>query len=368
VKLTCDRTELAEAVGFATTVVPTRSTRQILQDVRIQAEGGVVEVLATDLEVGVRVRVEKADVARDGAGLFPAGKTTSVLRELAGDKVEVGNEDGVSIVDGDGSQFRFAVEDAGEFPAVPRFQDGPDDAFSLDRAALERLIRKTAFAAATEGTRYALNGVLFDIQDGRLRLVATDGKRLAKVDRPLADPGAPGKVYAVVPTKGVMALARLASSDEETVKLRFLPGQLHAAGERASLSAQLVQGRFPPYEEVIPRGHEKRVFFDTGVLLAGLRRAALVTTKDSQGVKLSFAYNKLTLASRAPELGEAKVELPVEYPYDPLEATFNPQLLVDALKAIDAGTVKIELKESTTAALLEEEGGLLYVVMPINQA
>ncbi len=426
-KLVCDRLELLEAVNLAASVVPSRSPRPILQSVCIRTrkpaaapspepssplgEGeAVLDVLATDLEVGLRYGVEKADVERGGAALLPAAKATAILRELEGDKVELSTEDNVTTIKAGGSRFTIVGEDPREFPTVPPFpatgagkERGSAVAFRLPRIDLERMIRKTSFAAAIEGTRYALNGVLFHLLKGgdRLRLVATDGKRLARCERGIAARSGAGaspgdgdgatEVKVVVPTKGVDLLQRLAGATRtaraataatapahqdplpaaereraDDVELLVEEGQILARVDGASMVAQLIQGAFPPYEEVIPQDLDKKVEVDVTAFQAALRRAALLTAKDSLAVRLAFSYNKLTLTARTPQVGESRIELAIPYPFDPIEIAFNPQYIQDALKVLDAERACLELKQETAPAVLREGEDFLYVVMPVN--
>lgn len=364
VKIVFDRAEMTEALALAASIVPARSTKPILQNVALVARPDSVEVVATDLEVGLRARVDKADVEKAGTALLPAQKTLAILRELEGEKVELASDDRVTTIQAGGSRFRVVGDDPREFPEVRG--ELSKGAFPFTRTNLESMIRKTVFAAALEAARYALNGVLFDTTKGdRLRLVATDGKRLALVERPI-DIGQPKAVSRVVPTKAVHLLARIAHPDDPTIEIDFQESIVLARSSRAVLSAQLLQGHFPPYEEVIPKEQDKKIEFDTSVFLAALRRAALLTAKDSQAVRLSFGYNKVTLSSRTPDVGESQIELPVVYPYEPLEIGFNPQYLLDVLKVIDQDRVSLELRDETSPGVVRDGEGLTYVVMPIN--
>lgn len=364
-KLVCDRSELGEAVALAMSIIPARSPKKILRNLLLRAEQSGCEVVATDLEVGLRVRVAQADVEREGAALLPADTLSSILREVEGDKVALGTEDQVTSVEAGGARYRLAGDDPREFPEVPAWDDR--DAIHFGRTQLETMVRKTAFAAATEGSRYALNGVLFDLRGERLRLVATDGKRLALVERPVEFAGVEA-ISRVVPLKAVQLLARIPHPDDTTIALRFGEASLLAKSGRAVLSAQLLQGHFPSYEEVIPKTQEKRIEFETQALQAALRRAALLATKDSQAVRFQFRFNTLTLSSRSPEIGESRVELQLAYPYDPLEIGFNPHYLLDALKAIDQDRFVFELSGETQPGVMREGEGLTYVVMPMSVA
>jgi DNA polymerase-3 subunit beta len=363
VKLVCDRAELLDAISLAASIVPPRSPRKVLENVLLRAGTGGVEALATDLEVSVRARVEKADVERPGEALLPAARAVPIIRELEGDRVEISCEDRVSTISGGGSRFKIVGEDPAEFPAIPGMEEA--GALRFGKTQLEAMIRKTSFAAAVEATRYALNGVLFDLAPGRLRLVATDGKRLALCERPVEFAGA-APIHVVVPTKGVQLLSRIARPEEETLALKFGEHQLLAASARAVLAAQLVQGHFPPYDGVVPKDLPIKIELETAVFLPALRRAALLSTKDSKAVRLTFGFQKLTLSSRVPDVGESTVELAIPYSGDPIEVAFDPGYLQEAMKAIDGERFTVELKSPTAAGLLREGESFLYVVMPIT--
>jgi len=363
VKLTCDRAELLDAVGLAASIVPTRSPRKILENVLLRASKDGVEVLATDLEVSVRASIVKADVDRPGDALLPAARAVPIIRELEGDKVEISCEDKVTTISAGGSVFRVVGEDASEFPAIPTMSG--EGAVRFGKTQLEAMIRKTSFAAAVEATRYALNGVLFDLAPGRLRLVATDGKRLALTERPVEIAGQ-APVHVVVPTKGVTLLARLGRPEEETLELKFSEHQLLARSARATLAAQLVQGHFPPYDSVVPKDLPQKIEFESGRFLAALRRASLLSTKESKSVKFAFGFNKVTMTSRTPDVGESSVELPIAYAGDPLEVAFDPTYILEAMKVIESDRFTLELRSPTAAGLMREGESFSYVIMPIT--
>lgn len=362
-KITADRQELLEALTLAGSIVSTRNPRQELMSVAFEAKAGALELCSTDLEVSLRVRLRQADVEAPGSALLPAARILPIVKEFDGDKVELHVEDKVARVSSGGSRFTIVSEDASVFPEIPTF-DG-EGAIRFGRLHLEAMIRRTVFAAASEGTRYALNGVLFDLQPGRLRLVATDGKRLAMAERQVELPdGKP--VHVVVPTKGVQALGKLGLPDEETLELRFNERQLLARSSRAVLAAQLVEGHFPPYDSVIPKGHPVTVELEAARFLPALRRASLLTDKDSRAVRLSFTFEKLTLSSRTPDIGESTVEIPVAYGGDPIAVGFDPVYLMDGVRAVESERFSLELKSEAAPGVLREGTDFTYVVMPIS--
>jgi len=219
-------------------------------------------------------------------------------------------------------------------------------------------------------TRYAINGVLFEKKGKKLSLVATDGHRLAQTRDDVQGDGK--DINAVVPIKAINLIERLLTDPEQIVGLQFKENKLfiqvssETAGVTATMSTALVEGSFPPYQDVIPKDSDKKVLLDRDRFFSAVRRAALLTNEESKGVRLSFGNNTLSISSRAPEMGEAKIDLPVEYTGDAIEIGFNPQYLIDALKVADLEKVSFEMKTPNKPGLLRAGPGFLYVVMPVN--
>ena len=266
------------------------------------------------------------------------------------------------------SVFTF---DPAEFPPVRDFGDAEVDC-EIEAGTLHNLIARTLFAAAVEHSRYAINGVLFERKGNKLRLVATDGRRLAMATG--ESRSGEGERSCIVPTKALKLVPKLVDDPGAPIRLAIEEHQIlmafgdaDAPGETAVLSSNLVEGAFPPFEDVVPKEQDKKVSFDAGILFSAIRRAALLTNEESKGVRLSFADDKLTLTSRAPEMGEATVEVKLEdYTGEPLEIGFNPNFITDALNVVDTDTVQIELKSATKPGVLKTGSDFTYVIMPVN--
>lgn len=362
-KAVCDLKELSAVVAFAASIVPARSPRPILQHVMISAGPDGITVSATDLEVSVTATAKQADVEKPGKCLVPAARLASILHELDGEKVNISSTDNVATISAGGSRFKLPGEDPKEFPAIPAF-DGKEMA-QIGAAIFSSLIARSAFAAASEGTRYALNGVNFDIVADRIRLVATDGKRLALAEEKVAESGKLELASGVVPNKAVAVLRRLADS-AEVIEFAFRGQIMFAKATSGTLVAQLVQGKFPPYEGVIPKDATKKAEIDRAALASAVRRASLLTTKDSNGVRFALGANKLVLSSRAPDIGESTIEMPVPYDGEPIEIAMAPDFVLDALKATNAEKISVEMKNAEAPALFRVGDGFQYVVMPIS--
>lgn len=366
-KLICDARELAESVGIAATVVPARSSKPVLMNLALVASGDTLEILATDLEVGLRVTVRKVEIEQEGATLVNAQRFSQILKELDDERVELHDPESSGagcIIEAAGARFHLYGEDFAEYPSISRFGDDAG-AFSFPAEGFCEMVQKTTFAAAVEKTRYAMNGVRMEIKPDKLSFVATDGRRLAMIERAL-DKGSEDPLAVVVPTKGLSMVTRLLMAGEEMVFMRFEETQVLIKSACAEISARLVEGHFPPYENVIPKTLDKELELDREAFMAKVRIAALLTTRESQTVKFRFDKEGLHLSARAVDVGESRVQMGLPYDHEPVAIGFNPAFVLDALKVITTEKVRFRFSDPKGAAMLEEAGGLSYVVMPIN--
>ncbi len=367
-KVICDRNALADAVNIIGGVVAVRSPSPVLVCVKIVARDGSLLLSATDLEVGLRLGVDQVDVQEEGEALIPADKLAQIVRASEDATLTLDTDDHAIEIRGGDSHFKVFGFDPAEAPAVADFE-GATVSAEIDGGVLQTLISRTLFAAAAERSRYAINGVLFDREDRKLRLIATDGRRLA-VARGTCHTGE-GNAKNIVPAKALTLLNKLIDDPEAPVKMSFGESQvLFQVGEgpdAAVLSSNLVEGAFPPFEDVIPKDQDKRVTFDATSLSSAIRRAALLTNEESKGVRLNFHDDKLTLTSRAPEMGEAEIQLDLrDYSGEPVEIGFNPGYITDALKVIGHSDVIIELKAPNKPGVLKTGNEFTYVIMPVN--
>ncbi len=367
-KVICDRSSLLEAINNITSVVATRTPSPVLHCVKLTASNGVLTMAATDLEVGLRLGVEQVDVQEEGEALLPADKLAQIVRNSDDTTLTAETDNHAVHIRGKDSHFTIYGFDPAEAPAVRDFEGAKVDC-EIDAGAFQIMISRTLFAAAAEHSRYAINGILFE-RDGRnLRMVATDGRRLAVARGHCS--GEPGTTSCIVPSKALNLIGRLVRDPEAPVRVSISENQaLFCVGEgpgAAVLSSNLVEGSFPPFEDVIPKDQDKKVTFNVDVLRSAIKRAALLTNEESKGVRLNFADNQLTLTSRAPEMGEAEIHVDLEsYEGDPVEIGFNPGFITDALKVMDGGDVIIELKAANKPGVLRTGTEFTYVVMPVN--
>lgn len=362
-KCICDRSALFEALSATSVVTPTRTTKPVLECVRFTAEADHVVLTAYDQEVGLRCRVRQVEVNEPGETLVLGKRLLDIVRESADETMTFEAKEDILHIRGADSHFKIVGQNVREFPPVPDLEGEPQ--FTVPVGALREAVAQTVFAAARESTRYAINGVLWELKGKRLQLVATDGRRLAMSAAPVEKSSGDDEVRAIVPTKAVNLLARLHLDADELVEVRLSPNQIVMRTGGATISSVLVEGHFPKYDEVVPRDHDKMISLNTLGLLSAVRRVALLASAESRGIRLALSKGSLILSSRSPEQGEATVKLDVEYPGPALEIGFNPEFVSDALK-VCGETTTLELKEGSKPGIFKSGPNFKYVVMPVN--
>jgi DNA polymerase-3 subunit beta len=305
-------------------------------------------------------------VDEPGETLAVADTLSRIVSECPDEVLSIETAENLLHVRGEGSHFQIVTQEPTEFPSVPEMGGEPD--FTVERGVLSRLIEWTAFAAARESTRYAINGVLWEASGERLTLAATDGRRLSMARGALAGVAKSEGMRAIVPGKALSLFGRLAGDPATVVGVKGTTNQVLLDVGPAFISTSLVEGNFPKYEDVVPDDCDRVMEVSTSELLGALRRAALLTNEESKGVRVSLSEGNLTLSSRAPEEGEATVSLPVRYSGEPMEIGFNPVFLTDPLRVAHAEEIKIAFKESNRPGVISIGGDFIYVVMPVNLA
>jgi len=363
-KITCETAPLHDAFQILGSVVQQRPTRPILSNVLLVATKEGVELHATDLEIGMRLDVPGAEVQEEGRVAIAQSRVASILRETADEKIELATDDNHCVITGSDSVFRLPVEAVDEFPEILGFDEA--NAYEFDRKDITEMVVKTSFAAHKGKHRYALNGVLLVIQADKVEMVATDGRRLAHIARKAKN--AEGSEQSViVPSKALDQIIKVLTDQDEKIRFNVLENQLVARTSRAIVSTRLVEGHFPPYESVIPKDHDKKVDLDRERFHSAVRRAALLTSEDSSSITMRFAQNAIEVSSAAPETGEAKVKLEVEYAEEEIELGFNPDFLTDFLRVLSDEKVRMEFRDATSAGVFRAGKDFIYVVMPVSR-
>lgn len=365
-KVKFNRVALQEALGLVTSIVPSRTPKPILQCLRITSEEEGVKICATDLEVGISCKITQVEVQQAGDIVIPADKFASIIRESVDEVVEVEAAEATVQIKGADSHFTIYGHEPSQYPAVPGFEGEPD--LELDLGKLQEGIELSIFATARESTRYALNGILWEVKGKKLVLVATDGRRLAKTVVALeksADKSL-SQQRIIVPAKAMSLLDKIGAESGVKVQVRFVNNQIVLACGQTVVSSNLVEGNFPKYEDIIPSDYDKKISLSTDAVLSAVRRAALLANEDSKGVKLSLDKNSLVFSSRAPETGDAQIDMTIDYSGPPIEIGFNPQFIIDAMRVIKTSEFDLELGEGDRPGLIKSGPNFIYIVMPVN--
>jgi DNA polymerase-3 subunit beta len=343
-------------------VVSTRTTLPILSNVLVHASTGSLSLTTTDLDVGVRCKVE-AEVSKAGSTTLPARKLFSILKEVPAAEIEVEVDDRNAASIHCGSSFyKIMGLPEEEFPRFP--ESGAGKALKIEQAVLRDMLKKTAYAVSNDETRYVLNGVFMGFKGDKITVVATDGRRLALIEHDIEVPkGAESEL--ILPTKAVAELERLLA-DKGDVKLSIGENQIIFELDGTTLVSKLIEGTYPNFRQVIPTETKERVPLERELLLAALRRASILASEKSQSVKLNFAKNTLTITATTPEVGEAKETLSINYKGKEITIAFNPQYMMDPLRNLDADEIFVELTDELSPGVIKVNAPFLYVLMPMR--
>lgn len=369
-RISCDSQSIAGAAQVAASAVASRTTKEVLSCLRLAAgDGGTLAVEGQDGEHGVRVEVAGVEVGQAGAVVCDASQMVRVLKDARG-TVEVWADGETVRVNCDGAKFELPTRPVQEFPDIPAFDDGASH--EVAAGILRTMIRRTAFAADKKdaGGRFALKGVLWEASDKAVRLVATDTKRLAVCEGPATVYGpTDGKTSHIVPPKAIALLERNLADDGELVRVCLRPNDALFRTERATVYTTLVQGRFPPWSDIVKKSRAAaaaHVELPVAEFLARVRQAAIVTDDESKRVDLTFSPGKVAMQARGAETGSSEVEMPLPG-YDGPETTiaFDPSYVVEFLRALDGEpTVVLETGGPDKPAVFTC-GQLIYLVMPL---
>ncbi|HVL32158.1 MAG TPA: DNA polymerase III subunit beta [Actinomycetota bacterium] len=370
-ELVVRKNELLRELQLFQGIVERKNTIPILANVLLEAKGDEVRMLATDLEVALRSRCQ-ASVAKGGSLTLPAKKLYEIVKALPETDVRIEEDKNGVKVAADRFDSRMQTLPREDFPTLPEATGGVRAA--LSRAALKEMVGKTQFAITGEDTRYFLNGALFVLRSDTMSLVATDGHRLAlvtvkreKPDETLKD-GDETKV--ILPKKTLLELGKLLGEGDGDIQ--FERGENHLffdVGVRVLIS-RMIDGQFPAYERVIPKGNDKLIEFERERLTNAVKRVALLSNERSRAVKVEIDKGKVEVTSSSSEFGEAREQIPVDYTGAAMTISFNAQYVLDFLNVVETDLVSLSLKDEVSQAVMKPVGAdgydYTYVIMPMR--
>ena len=370
-KLHFHRPALATAFGIVGGVVPSRTTREVLKNLKLTAEGETASLAGSDGEVSIQYNIADVRIEEPGEALLPESRVAQILRELTEPEVRIEVSSDKLLIQSGHSEFRLNPENPVDFPLVTTFAE--ESYYTIKGGLLKEAIRRTLFATDVESTRYALGGILVEPHSHGLTLAATDSRRLAVMEIACEKHGDPaasaGTNTTVIPSKAMNLIERsLAGVEDEDVKLALRGNDVLVCSGNSTISSVLVSGRFPNYRQVIPESSPIEIQMVVGPFYTAVRQAQIVTSDESRGVDFSFADGTLTLASKAADVGVSKVQLPISYDGEPLSITFDPKYVAEFLRVLDSQTpITLHLIDAGRQATFRVEGGYTYVVMPVTR-
>ena len=371
-KFKINRDHFANGLAQVLNVVGSKATMPILSNVLIEAEKDQISLTTTNLDLGIRCKI-KAEVKETGAVTLPVKRLAGIVRELPNlDVVFDGAANHQVKLTSGGSTFRIMGIGKEEFPPLPEF--GEDHVYSLDQADLAMMLRSVSYAQSTDESRYILNGLYFNFRDGKLSLVATDGRRLALLSKDIPTPESGGGAI-ILPAKTVSELTRLLDKGA-LVKINF--NDRRAAFQIATdkdtsglidhiyLYSKVVEGNYPNYQQVIPKETHQRIKLERELLLQCVHRAALVCSEKANSVKMKLSSNLLELTAQSPDFGEAHESMAISYSGPELQVAFNPAFLIDPLRALTKDEVFFEVKDEMSPGVFKTLENFVCVIMPVR--
>ena len=348
-------------------IVEKKSTIPILSNIVIDAQKDRLELLATDLEVGIRTTCE-AKVAKPGSVALSARRLFDIVRYLPDAEVRLRSEEGSwTQITCQKARFRIVGLSRDDFPAMPEFDFAKG--IALERSLLLDMISKVLFAITTDETRYQINGTLMILSKKSLTMVSTDGHRLAYVSGRLEKGASEERIEVIIPRKTVQEISRIGDGESDILFGQKDNHVFFKVGKTV-MSSTIVPGKFPDFEKVIPEGNDKMLKFEGAAFADVVRRVALLSSERSRAVKIALQKGSVEISSNNPEVGEAAESIDVEYTGGPLEVGFNAKYILDFLQAMGPGTFILALKDEGTQGLLRPVGqegrDYRYVVMPMR--
>ena len=365
-KIRFNRISLQESLGFVASIVPSKSPKPILQCIKLVADENGVRLSSTDLEVGINFLIVQAEVDRPGAVVIPASKVNAIVRESIDDVLEFEADESEVHIRGNDSHFSIYSHQPEQYPEV--VCEAAESDIGIALGSLQEGVEQTLFAAAKESSKYAFNGVLWELDENYLNLVATDGRRLVRkmveLDVPMPENYIGKRI--IMPTKTMTLIDRIGGSLKETVGVKFFDNHVVLSCGDVLIHSNLIDGVFPRYQDIIPENNDKIIKINTDAMLSAVRRSALLANEDSRSIKVAIGKGVMVFSGRAPETGDAQVDMAIEYDGPAIDVGFDPTYLIEGLKVIKQDQVSFELCDGERPVLIRGGDNFIYLIMPID--
>lgn len=370
-KIIVNRDRFFSAFQIAAALAPSRSPKEVLMNVKIEAEDGHVVLMATDLEAGVRLELNKDDVEVmiPGRALLSVQRVGNILRESSDESITIETEAASLRIAGANSEFNFPLSNPDEFPSVSKFSE--DSYFELPAGLFRELVRRTIFATDNESTRYQLGGVLFEIEGNAITTVATDGRRLASMKGigEAINGYQNAGVSTIVPTKTLHLIERSIGDLEDKVQIAARGNDILIRTNRCTIISRLVEGRYPNWKTVVPSTDGRtRIDGIVGPFFSAIRQASIVADPESRGVEFTFADGTLVASAKTADIGQSRVELPIAYTGPAIAITMDARFISEFFKVLSPeSSFYLDVSNNTEPALFTTDDDYSYVVMPMSK-
>ena len=361
-KIKIIRSKFIEGLKKVQNIVAGKGSLQIIQNAMLEANDGKLSLVTTDIDISIKSTVD-CEVVEAGATTLPVKLLFSTISSCAEGVVELETDfQERARISAGSAAFKLSGMNVADFPALPSTENA--FAYELPQATLREMLRKTSYAVSQDETRKTLKGVLMSFKEGKLTMVATDGRRLALVEHEIEFPAAAEKDI-ILPSKVVSELQRSLSGDGE-VKITIEKTQVAFNLGETQIYSKLLDEIYPNYRQVIPQSCSQKIEVDRKLLLDAIDRASVMMMEESSSTRLTFDSNQLLVSSVAADIGEAKDIVPIKYSGEKIEIVFNPSYVKDPLKAIDEDEITIELNNGSSPAIIRCSVPFLYVMMPLR--
>lgn len=360
-KIKTTRDELLAGIQTVSNIVSAKAALPILSNILIETKNKAIKLNATDLDVGISCDIP-VSILEEGAITVPAKKFSDIVKELPpGEVIFTTRKNNQIDIEGQNCHFKLPGLPKEEFPKFPEFKD--TEVIQVEQSILREMFRMTSFAVSHEESRYILNGVLIEVAGGVIRIVATDGRRLAKIENKLSFP-VKKDIMVIIPLKAIQEINRNLKDQGEAAIITGT-NQVLFDIDGVLIATRIIEGEFPSYNQVIPQPHTNRIKVETPRLLSAIRRANLLTTPDFQAIKFEVFKDKLIISKTTPDVGESREELPIEYGGQELIVGFNPHFLIDVLKNINNNMIELELSGPDKPGVIRMDN-YLYLALPMR--
>jgi len=360
-KIKLEKDQMVAGIQIVQNIVSSKATLPILSNMLLETRSNKMNLNTTDLDIGISCEIP-VETLEEGAITIPAKRFSDIVRELPAGEITITTKKNNQVdIEGNKCRFKLVGLPKEEFPKFPDFKD--KEVIKIGQSIFKEMIRLTSFSVSHEESRYVLNGILLEISGDTIRMVATDGRRLAKIERKL-ETAIKKDVGVIIPLKAIQEIFRNLT-DEGNISFITGTNQVLFDVNGTLIASRIIEGEFPNYSQVIPKPVTPKIKIVTADFLSAIRRANLLSTPDFQAIKFEVFTDKLVISKTTPDVGESREEIAAEYGGKEMIIGFNPQYLIDMLKNISAEKIELELSGPDKAGVIRI-GDYLYLVLPMR--